>query len=193
MQSSLLIILRLFFEISAALTCLQLHTWTPTAALGIPNYSGDNNCTGDPTCAFVSLGNGGFITVEFIDNFLTGSGNADLDLWIFEIGPAVESTLVEVSKDGITFFSVGQVGGSTAGIDLDAFGFGTSDLFKYVRLTDVFNDDLGIGITAGADIDAVGAISSVAAAVPEPSNLLLIAAGLTVLWIRRKLLGEIKK
>lgn len=155
-------------------------------ALGVPNYAGDNDCTGNPSCSFVSLGSGGQLTLRFTDNSLTGSGNADFDLHIFEVGPDVEDTFVDISMNGILWFPIGKVFGSTSSIDIDAFGFGTGDFFSYVRLTDDPAEGGASGITVGADIDAVGAISS-AAAVPEPSSLLLLAAGVLSLAASRKI------
>lgn len=147
----------------------------PTRALGVPNYA-TNICPGG-VCPYVSLGDGGSITLQFIDNRLTGSSDSRLDLWIFEVGPDVEATFVEISADGAAWNSVGKVSGSTRGVDIDAFGFGTASRFAYVRLTD--DSALGgqTGSTVGADIDAVGAISSVAA-IPEPSTWALVMAGL---------------
>jgi hypothetical protein len=154
-------------------------------ALGVPDYAGDNDCTGNPSCAFVSLGDGGSIVLRFTDNSLTGSGNADFDLHIFEVGPDVEDTFVDISMNGVLWFPIGKVFGSTSSIDIDAFGFGTSDLFSYVRLTDDPNEGGQGGITVGADIDAVGAISS-GAAVPEPSSLLMLCAGALSLAASRR-------
>ena len=151
-------------------------------ALGAPNIS-----TGtDP--AYVSLGAGGRIVLRFTDNSLTGSGNANQDLWIFEIGPDVEDTFVDISKDGTTWFSVGAVTGSTRGIDIDAFGFGTSDFFSFLRLTDNIGLDATSGVTVGADIDAVGAISSAppVTTVPEPATLLLVVSALAAGALRRR-------
>lgn len=127
----------------------------PARALGVPDYDGVA-CTDAATCTSVSLGQGGSLTLEFVDNRLTGSGSDALDLWIFEVGPDVEDTYVAISRDGVTYFDVGKVFGATAGIDIDAFGFGLADEFRFVRLLD---DRLEGGVS-GADIDAVGAISS---------------------------------
>ena len=93
-------------------------------SLGIPNYAGVNGCASPASCSFVSLGDGGTLIVEFVDNRLTGSGSAALDLWIFEVGPDVEDTFVSISKDGVTYHDVGKVLGSTRGIDIDVFGWG---------------------------------------------------------------------
>ncbi|HKK70781.1 MAG TPA: hypothetical protein VKA86_06155 [Candidatus Krumholzibacteria bacterium] len=128
-------------------------------ALEIPDYDGVNTCDLDG-CTFVSLGDGGSLTLRFADNVLTGDGSTDLDLWIFEVGPDVEDTFVEVSADGSTWFDVGKVFGSTSGIDLDTYGFGPEDVFTFVRLTDDPDDGGSSGRTVGADIDAVGAIAS---------------------------------
>ncbi|MDZ7805332.1 PEP-CTERM sorting domain-containing protein [Thiohalophilus sp.] len=152
-----------------------------TNALGIPEVPGNTSigaCSGDPAdCPFVSLGRGGSLVLEFVDNALTGSDNSDLDLWIFEVGPDVEDTYVDISTDGSDWFSVGKVFGTTSGVDIDNFGFGSSDLFSYIRLTDDYNEGGTSGASVGADIDAVGAISTVPVAVSEPASLLLIGLG----------------
>ena len=148
-------------------------------ALGTPDYSGANVCSTTADCDFVSLGVGGALVLRFVDNVLTGSGTSADDLWIFEIGPDVEDTTVDVSTDGINWLSVGGVTGSTRGIDLDAFGFGTSSAFSFVRLIDVANEGDTGGASVGADIDAVGAISTraVTPGVPEPGTWALMILG----------------
>ena len=53
-----------------------------SSALGAPDYDGVVSHAG-----YVSLGSGGSIVLQFTNNSLTGSGNSNLDLWIFEVGP----------------------------------------------------------------------------------------------------------
>jgi hypothetical protein len=106
------------------------------------------------------LGDGGRLTLRFTNNQLRGSGSTQPDLWVFEIGPDVETTSVQISRDGRTFLDVGKVAGQTRAVDIDAFGFGANDRFSYVRLTDDTNQGEQVGEFVGADIDAVGAISS---------------------------------
>jgi len=154
-------------------------------ALGVPDYQSGGGCTDAAACTFVSLGDGGSITLRFTDNVLTGSDSLAMDLWVFEVGPDIEDTFVEVSSNGSTWFPVGKVFGSTAGIDLDAFGFGTASSFSYVRLTDDGEEGGQSGNSVGADIDALGAISTYV--VPEPGTLLLLAVGSACLGgIRRR-------
>lgn len=151
----------------------------PLQSLGVP--------TGSWYSGFVTLGDGGRVTLRFADNSLTGSGSSAFDLWIFEVGEDVEDTYVDISKDGANWFSVGKVAGSTAGIDIDTYGFGTSDFFSYVRLTDDTNEgEQGNSQTAGADIDAVGAISSAPPVnhVPEPTTLALLGVALAMAGMR---------
>lgn len=144
-------------------------------AVGLPDYVSGGGCTSAEACAFVSLGDGGSLTLRFTDNVLTGSDSSDLDLWIFEVGPDIEDTFIDVSSDGSTWFPVGKVFGSTAGIDIDAFGYGASHSFAYVRLTDDPDEGDQFGISVGADIDAVGAIST--RIIPEPESRLLLLMG----------------
>ncbi|MGJ8680046.1 hypothetical protein [Paraglaciecola sp.] len=155
------------------------------SALGLPDYSSGSSCNtiaddaiDAENCSFVSLGDGGSITLQFINNVLTGSDSDALDLWIFEIGPDVEDTFVDISVDGNIWHSVGAVGGSTSGIDIDAYGFTSADSFSFVRLTDNASEGGQSGATVGADIDAVGAISTRRVDVNTPSTIGLMLLSL---------------
>jgi hypothetical protein len=130
-----------------------------------------------PGCNSVSLGVGGSLTIRFTDNFLTGDGTSALDLWIFETGPDIEDTFVAISRNGSDWLSVGSVGGSTSGVDIDFFGFGPGDLFSFVRLTDDPLEGELDGATVGADIDAIAAISTIPVPVPGAAWLLLSGFG----------------
>lgn len=150
-------------------------------ALGAPDYS-DPTLSGFGTGA-VALGVGGTISLHMSAAFTIG-GDAASDLLIYEIGPSqggtAESATVSISEDGSTWFDVGTATGGTSGIDIDGFGFTASNLFQYVRLTDLTGN---AGAPAGADIDAVAAINAVAGAVPEPSQAALTGIGLVSLLL----------
>ena len=153
----------------------------PQNTLGIPDVTVQTaiQCALDQNqenCNFTSLGVGGSLTVEFVDNRLTGSGDSADDLWIYEIGPDIEDTFVEISMDGINWIEVGMVSGSTKGVDIDAFGFGPTDMFSFVRLTDDPDEGNIDGETVGADIDAIAAISTTV--IPIPASVWLFGSGL---------------
>jgi hypothetical protein len=125
----------------------------PFSALGPPDYDKKKDGT-----KFVSLGKGGILVVEFVDNRLVDVEGDDL--YIFEIGPTVEGTTVAISVDGETWFEVGKVQGSTSSVDIKPFSK-PGQQFRFVRLTDDPTEGNHRGRTAGADIDAIGAIGSV--------------------------------
>jgi hypothetical protein len=126
-------------------------------ALGVPDYSG----TGEPEAdqGAVSLGSGGRIVLQFEDNFLKASGDASPDLFVSEVG-VPEATLIEISVDGQSWTSVGRAGGGLSTIDIDAFGISPFERYSFVRITDDASNGPTTGLSVGADIDAVGAISS---------------------------------
>lgn len=147
-----------------------------TSALGPPDYTGGSTGVGA-----VSLGSGGKLEVAFVDNVLTNSGNNGVeDLHIFEVGPAVEAAdvavrpedvatrtrllnagLVDANGDG--YFEVGRIGGSVSSVDLDAWatGFGPGQLrFDAVQIIDDPTNSPSCSATVGADIDAIGAITT---------------------------------
>lgn len=144
----------------------------PATAVGVPDWD-----VGALTGA-VNIGHGGRIVLGFTDNVLTGSGDDTPDLHIFEIGADVEATFVEISKDGVTWHSVGAVGGATSSIDIDFYGFGPQDQFRYVRITDDRQQGNDDPEAIGAEIDAVGAISTVAA--PPPPNTVRVSDAMMV-------------
>ncbi len=147
----------------------------PSGALGVPEYSSGSG--------LVSLGDGGEIILKFEDNYLIASGNSNYDLWIFEVG-AFEPVSVAISVNGMNWIDVGQTISHEYGIDIDQYiptCVGICTLYSYVRLIDLLPSTTPPP-DAGADIDAVGAISCVPAApVPEPATMLLFSSGLLVL------------
>ncbi|WP_419213035.1 OmpA family protein [Maribacter sp. X9] len=99
-----------------------------------------------------SLGLGGSITVQFIDNALTDVNGPDL--YIFEIGQ-IEPTNLEISKDGKNWIPVGKIDGGVAEVDIAPF-VKQGELFYYVRLTDLEQTSA----LPGADVDAIAAIGA---------------------------------
>lgn len=139
-----------------------------TTALGEPNYSGSGEP--QPNEGVVSLGRGGRTVLQFTDNLLTGSNSAAPDLVVFEVGDS-EEALVDVSPDGVTWTNVGRASRAIPAIDIDAFGFDRNSRIAFVRLTDVLSQGAQSGNSVGADIDAVGALSSVIVDPSTPGGL----------------------
>jgi len=141
-------------------------------ALGLPGQPSN-----DPQANLI-----GSVTIQFVDNALTTSGDDSDDLFIFEFGPAVELFSVEISKDLLTWIDLGIVSGQPTSIDIDSFSeVSDGDLFSYVRVTDAPNGPRSTGsLFSGPDIDAIGAITSAPAVptVPLPAGLPLILVGL---------------
>ncbi len=159
-------------------------------ALGVPDFSSSGpDCNG-----YVSLGQGGTLILQFTDNALTTSGNSDADLHIFEIGPAVEAMMISISTNATDWIDLGTLSGQPTSIDIDGVaGVVTGTAYSYVRIIDDASSGPGAGVFSGADIDAVGAISSTEAppAVPLPASgvLLLGAFGAFAAAKRRKRSG----
>ena len=129
---------------------------TPLKALGIPDYTTNNG--------LVSLGNQGTLVLRFLDNSLTTSGTNSPDLWVFEVGTAIEATSVYISQDGVSWIGVGDTNGGTGGIDIDSYigqGVVAGEKYSFVKMVDLLPNTSG-SPSAGADIDAVAAISSAA-------------------------------
>lgn len=115
-----------------------------------------SNATGPPNNVSFSLGRGGGVIVEFIDNTLVnGPGE---DLVIFEVGKRQEPTIVEVQLEGAgedDWIPVAdQVEGGARILSLPA-DVGPDDVVRRVWLQD---KDSPHGSPEGADIDAVAAI-----------------------------------
>jgi OOP family OmpA-OmpF porin len=121
----------------------------PEETLGVPDY---DRATADN---YTSLGCGGVLTLKFTDNVLVDIEGPDL--YVFEIGPAIEPTNLAISKDGKEWVEIGKISGGRADIDISPF-VKPGDTFHFVRLTDL-KTECG-SAWPGADIDAVGAIGS---------------------------------
>ncbi|MDG2336323.1 MAG: hypothetical protein P8Q97_19135 [Myxococcota bacterium] len=151
----------------------------------------------------LTLGRGGLVELRFTDNVLTNSGDSTMDLHIFEVGPDVEDTFVAVrptpetglllppgsDADGDGFHEVGKVAGATSAIDLDLMftGFAAGQLrFDAVQLIDDPDEGNPTGTAVGADIDAVGAVSSVRVpTVPGLGSIGLFLCGALMICVER--------
>ena len=129
----------------------------------IQKYRDSVQCLHEPnyknyqTPNFLSLGCGGSLTVEFTDNgFMNLPGD---DIYIFEVGPSKEAAKVEISQNNIDWVYAGKIAGGKSSIDLTKEGIDGETVFYFLRITDLH--DLCRSISAGADIDAIGAINSV--------------------------------
>ncbi len=155
--------------------CLADNNFSdPSEALGVANY---NDIPADGK--YISLGMEGWIEIGFTNNLLVNSGDNESDLWVFEIGPAVEGTLISLrpfdqtttdrliaegitDPDGDGYYDIATIGGATSGLDIDFYlpNYIFADLrFDAVRLQDI---DGVCGVTTpGADIDAICALSGI--------------------------------
>ena len=147
-------------------------------ALGVSDYT-----SALPNDGYVSLGNQGVLRLGFTDNRLTNSGDTEADLWVFEIGPNVEASVIAlhpvegtetrailieegIAEDTAGYFLIGVIEGSTSSVDLDGllsevYPAGTLS-FDAVQITDNNTRGCRAGdTTPGADIDAVCALSSI--------------------------------
>lgn len=125
-------------------------TWdAPEQALGEPDY------TRPSAPGYVSLGCHGVLVLRFVDNVLVDVDG--LDLYVFEVGPMVEATDLEISADGSQWLPVGRIEGARSEVDIAGVATpGTG--YPFVRLTNA-GKACG-GRSPGADIDAVAAVGS---------------------------------
>ncbi len=121
----------------------------PGSALGEPDYR--NTYSAD----FISLGCDGVLVVRFTDNVLVDIDG--IDLYIFEVGPIVERTLLAISTNGSDWIEVGEIEGARSEVDIGPY-VNKGDTFSYVRLTNA-GPACG-GNHAGADIDAIAAVGA---------------------------------
>jgi len=147
-------------KISFADTVLKFRMGFPRP---LTKYRDSSQCLSKPNYMkysspdFVSLGCKGDIIVGFTDNgFMNLKGP---DLYVFEVGPSRERTLVEISADARKWYTAGIISGGTSKIDFAEKNIDSTIIFYYVRLRDL--KDECSGKSAGADIDAIGAINSV--------------------------------
>ncbi|MCF6308557.1 MAG: OmpA family protein [Flavobacteriaceae bacterium] len=120
-------------------------------ALHEPNYKSYNSPE------YVSLGCKGSLTVAFTDNgFMNLPGN---DLYIFEVGPSVEAARIEISENAIDWIFAGDITGGKSFLDLSIENIPNDKVYYFLRITDY--KQVCKSKTAGADIDAIGAINSV--------------------------------
>lgn len=117
---------------------------------------GDNNYNETKDKGYVTLGCGGSITVEFTKVYLVDKSGPDL--YVFEIGPAVEPTRLEISAYGTHWIDIGRVSGGKASVDISRY-VSPGQRFRFVRLTDLKTGCSGDW--PGADIDAVAALGCV--------------------------------
>lgn len=133
---------------------------------------------------FFSLGQGGYLTVEFVRQILNVPG---VDISIHEItngraGYPLESATVKVSQDGTTWFMIGTASSLTnnGGPGITQLDFSSTglDWVRYVQVTDTTNFNLNPNMNAdGFDIDAIGAVSlSCEELPPEPVPFTLNAS-----------------
>lgn len=121
----------------------------PGSALGEPDYLSTRSAD------FISLGCDGVLIVRFTDNVLVDIDG--IDLYIFEVGPIVERTLLAISSSGSDWIEVGEIEGARSEVDIAPF-VNKGDTFSYVRLTNA-GPACG-GNHSGADIDAIAAVGA---------------------------------
>lgn len=175
------------------------QVYDPLATLGAPNWTSEMTGKGSLSQwnkeIGTSLGKWGSLTVKFTDNALTGSGNDQLDLWIYEIGGVPETVFVEISTDDEIWYDIGIADrknkDNDIGVGIDIDGplleknvIASETLFPFVRITDRGGNKYN-NFKSGPDIDAFEAIYSrsvVSESVPEPSSIIgLLSLGIVAI------------
>lgn len=149
-------------------TAIVLDRTDPTKALGAPQSTGaafDNPVVAG---SFFSLGfdegngatpgEGGWIIVEFTDNYLVDGPGNDLRAWEITGGTnyPVEKIKIEVSQNGSTWFTATSSLSRDAEADLASTGLTWA---RFVRLTDVSDRTLFEATGDGYDLDAFSALN----------------------------------
>lgn len=129
----------------------------PNSVLGPPDFNAD------ALSGFLTLGIGGSVTVEFVDNLVVDGAGPDL----YVIGDPWddERIKVEVSVDGTTYKSFGFTAEQSR-LDLATLKL---DQIRFVRISDDGGGPAG-GASPGAEIDAVQALNSSSTAVGPGSS-----------------------
>jgi len=136
----------------------------PTVILGPPDFAGQ--AAERKRMTSLTLGCGGTLVLRFIHNVLVDAQGPDL--YVFEVGPAVEPTALAISKDGKSWIEAGRIRGGTAEVDIQKVTK-PGERYRFVRLTDLKSSCSGPW--PGADIDAVGAIGAAIAITFDSSVL----------------------
>jgi len=109
---------------------------------------------------YYTLGCRGSITLRFSQIYLVDGPGADL--YIFEVGPDVEGTKLEIKTENGPWIPVGEIGGGAVQVDIhDALASRglLNQRFSQVKLTDL--GQKCAGNWPGADIDAIAALHCV--------------------------------
>ncbi len=129
-----------------------------SSSLGAPESSG---LPSDPAVAagtFFSLGFGGSIVVEFLNNYIVDGPGPDLQVWEVTGGVYPDELIqLDASKDGVTWFPIGTGLTRDAQTDLALSGLSWA---RYIRLTDISNPgDFADATADGYDLDAFSALN----------------------------------
>lgn len=111
--------------------------------LGAPGGGKNNLC----------LGKNGVIVLEFSVDIVDYEG---MDIYVFEVGPDVEATKVEVSVDMKEWIYVGDAKGALSGVDING-KVPEGARYHYVRITDL--GSYPNSNHPGADIEAVAGLN----------------------------------